>query len=384
MKRRPAQVQTVVGVKFGAMVEKRVLLRMSSMTRTLAIATVLCACRCASSPNTTRVNSGGAGGLVSNAGSSSETEGGSTKGGVSAAGSGGSSKGGSNAAGGGTSSKGGSSAAGGGAGGEPHAGAAGKPAGGSGTGGATANGGAPAGGSAGKGNSAGNAGTGGGGSAGAPSGGQGGKGPTPTYSTTFSVDENPLRDGGAWAKQGGSDGLNWNDVVTSGGFAYGPKGGIGGATDSVACLWGFPPNQWGSAVIHKAAGTTNYFEVELLLRWQISAHGARGYEINLSHDGAYSQVVRWNGAQESFDFVVGNFSNQSAPADGDVFYAQIVGNIITVRLNDKVLGTADVSSIGGTVWYDGNPGIGFFRGEPALSNLNANLYGFTSYSAGAL
>ena len=361
------------------MVKVSVLIRASSTTRVFALATLLCACHCgSSSSNNNRVNSGGAGGLVSSAGDNSATEGANTSGAAA------------NPVG-GTGSKGGTKAT---AGGDSPAGTSGKPAGGAGssTGGTSTNGGTQAGGNGGnggnggKGNSAGAAGTGGvtAGTAGAQSGGQGGAGPAPSYSTTFSVDENPLRDNGAWAKQGGADGLNWNDVVTSGGFAFGPKGGIGGATDSIACLSGFPPNQWASAVIHKAAGTTNYFEVEILLRWQISAHNARGYEINLSHDGAYSQVVRWNGAQESFDFVLGNFNNQAAPADGDVLYAQIVGNIITVRLNNKLVGTADVSSIGGTVWNDGNPGIGFFRGEPALSSLNANLYGFTSYSAGAL
>lgn len=191
-----------------------------------------------------------------------------------------------------------------------------------------------------------------------------------------------VEDGG-WI-QGGATGLDWHNVDTAGGFGFGPLGGVGGATDSIACRSGFTPNQWAQAVIHKSGTLTDYFEVELLLRWQITAHVARGYEINISHDGVYCQVVRWNGTLDSFDYVITNFSNQATPQDGDTFYAEISGNIVTVKLNGTLIGTVDVSVIGGTVWNTGDPGVGFFRGEPALSNLNANQFCYTSFSAGQL
>src|SRR5262249_52236203 len=140
-------------------------------------------------------------------------------------------------------------------------------------------------------------------------------------------------------------------------------------------LSGFPPDHSASAVIHLInnidASCTH--EVEILLRWADAAHNARGYECNMSFNGGYSQIVRWNGALGDFT----PLARGSVPAlrDGDTLKASVVGNRITIYLND-----APVVSTTDNTFPTGNPGVGFFR-----RNCGANTdFAFTSYSATGL
>lgn len=196
-----------------------------------------------------------------------------------------------------------------------------------------------------------------------------------SFSTTFSLTESPMSEGGVWT-QGLATGLDWTNVDTNGADAIGTKDNGSNFDDSIACLSGFHPDQSASTVIHKGS-TTNIMEVELLLRWQITSHNARGYEINWAHDGAYMQIVRWEGALNSFT-PLQNFGPLAAPADGDTFYAQIVGNLITVKVNGSTIGTWDITTGSpANVWTTGNPGIGFYRtGGAAFSQ-----YAYTSFTA---
>jgi hypothetical protein len=202
-----------------------------------------------------------------------------------------------------------------------------------------------------------------------------------SYTTNFDLTESPISENGAWSHRG----LDWSLVDTSGGNAYGTQKGSGAYDDSYAYLSGFPPDVSVSAVIRKdPAFTTNSTrEVELLLRWSDSAHDAHGYECNLAHDGGYAEIVRWNGALGSYTYVAGQGSGGTSLGvhDGDVFSAEIRGNIITTRLNGAPLNTADITSIGGAVWTTGNPGIAFWKGGGASF---AGDYGFTSYTATAI
>ena len=54
----------------------------------------------------------------------------------------------------------------------------------------------------------------------------------------------------------------------------------------------------------RQSGRGNVFEeVEILLRFSIGSHVARGYEINfrsMNSSESYTQIVRWNGALGSF------------------------------------------------------------------------------------
>jgi hypothetical protein len=202
-----------------------------------------------------------------------------------------------------------------------------------------------------------------------------------TYSTHFPLTENPISEGGHWIHLG----TPWCVVATGGGVAYGTQPGDGAYTDSYAHLSGFPPDQSVTVTIHLEAGLSpgGTREAEIHLRWADSASSARGYECNLAYNGAYAEVVRWNGALGDYTYVSPQGSGgPGAVHDGDVFQAEIVGTVITTSLNGHQLQHVDVSSIGGTVWSDGDPGMGFWRGAGA--SATPGDYGFGSYAATSL
>jgi len=182
--------------------------------------------------------------------------------------------------------------------------------------------------------------------------------------------EDPLSEGGAWHHLG----QYWQHAVKSGGIAYGTQTGNGGYDDSYAILSGFPPDQTASGVVHLTSpiDASCSHEVEILLRWNDSATSAQGYECNLSFDGGYAQIVRWNGALGDFTVLTGG----SFPGlrDGDTLEATIVGSMITESVNGMV-----VAQFSDSTYPTGNPGIGFFR-----RNCGSNTdFAFTSFSASA-
>jgi hypothetical protein len=189
--------------------------------------------------------------------------------------------------------------------------------------------------------------------------------------TTFPADENPISEGGAWTHLG----LDWAGVETVGGNAFGTQTGNGGYDDSYAHLSGFPPDVTVSATIYKAAGipSGDIHEVELHLRWADAAHSARGYECLLHHAGNYAQIVRWEGALGQFTYI--GEGTSPAPKTGGVLKATIVGNAITMYLNDVAIVRATDS-----MFPDGDPGMGFFR----QANGTNRLFGFSSFSAEGL
>jgi hypothetical protein len=213
-------------------------------------------------------------------------------------------------------------------------------------------------------------GTGGAGNAagGTNGGGPSGGGPT-AYTTEFDLTESPLAQAGAWRHAG----LDWTDVVTSGGLAYGSQMGDRGFDDSYAYLAGvFPPNQSASATIHLESGiTAAYAEVEILLRWRDGAHDSTGYECNLAFNGQYAEIIKWPGPlgkqKSDFKFISSGNAVAGGVHDGDVFQADVIGNVITSRLNGRVLATATDSSLPS----GGAPGIGFYsEGAPASQKFS--------------
>jgi hypothetical protein len=210
---------------------------------------------------------------------------------------------------------------------------------------------------------------------------------TVAYSTDFDLTESRISEGGRWHR----DGLDWTAIETFGGLAAGTqalgvaRSGPGVYNDSYAYLTGFPASQQASAVVHLASGvdTGCTHEVEILLRWADAAHTARGYECNLAYNGGYAEVVRWNGPVGDYTYVAPQGSGgPGAVHDGDVFTAQIVGNVITTALNGRMLQRVDVTSVGGPVWSDGNPGIGMWRGTNGCGARGD--YAFTHFAATSL
>jgi hypothetical protein len=196
-----------------------------------------------------------------------------------------------------------------------------------------------------------------------------------TYSTNFPATENPVSEKGKWIN-GRTNGLDWADVRTTKGFAFGIESGTSGYDDSTALLTGeWGPDQSAEAKVHTANQNDKiYEEVELRLRSAISAHSATGYEINfrcLKGGDCYVQIVRWNGLLGKFTYVA--TTKGPGLTDGDVVKATIIGKTITVYINGvKVLEGTD-----GT-YTKGNPGIGFFL--QGTTGVNGD-YGFTSFTA---
>lgn len=196
------------------------------------------------------------------------------------------------------------------------------------------------------------------------------------YSTSFPLDENPISENGNWIN-GMTNGLDWADVRTAGGIAFGTESGSGGYDDSTAILTGtWGPNQTVQAMVHSVNQNPNVWEeVELRLRSSITADSNTGYEINFrcAHDGSqYVEIVRWNGALGDFSYII----HTTGPGlrDGDMVKASIVGNVITAYINGVQVAQGTDNTFG-----NGNPGMGFYLFQ-GTSDLNSN-FGFTSFSA---
>jgi len=202
----------------------------------------------------------------------------------------------------------------------------------------------------------------------------------PSYTTTFPVAENPISEGGRWIN-GKAVGLNWTNVSTLPGLAFGTQSGAGGFNDSIAVLQGnWGPDQSVAATVYRRyqQPVTADEEVELLLRFTIAPQVARGYEVLFSV-GAFTNliaVVRWNGPLGNFT-VLNTTQRQTPIANGDVVKATITGNTIKVYVNNVF-----VMQVTDSTFASGNPGLGFFfQGNGPLNGNTNTDFGFTSYTA---
>jgi len=201
-----------------------------------------------------------------------------------------------------------------------------------------------------------------------------------SYSTTFSLSENPINEGGKWTN-GKTVGLDWNDVKTSSGNAYASvlSGGASRYNDSIAHLStsfaAYTPNQYAQGTVFRVAGYSSSHEVELLLHFKITAHSARGYEVLWGATG-YLAIVRWNGPLGNYTPLYDpGLPGIGPPADGDVLRAEMTGNVIKVYKNGALVATTSDGT-----WTDGQPGMGFWPVDGATPQ---NL-GWKSYTAGSL
>lgn len=149
-------------------------------------------------------------------------------------------------------------------------------------------------------------------------------------------------------------------------------------SDSIACLTG----TWGSNQMAQATLFTSdtsgggHEEMELLLRWDIAANNARGYEINFSVLGQYCQVVRWNGPHASY-LQLNNDSTQFPPftlTNGTLCAAKVVGNTISVYCGGIL-----AYSLTDNVWSNGTPGLGFYVDGRSVGD--GTHFGWTNYWA---
>jgi hypothetical protein len=198
-----------------------------------------------------------------------------------------------------------------------------------------------------------------------------------SYVTRFPLAEDPISEGGQWVN-GRKEGLDWADVCTRAGLAYGTEPGTVKYDDSTALLTGaWEPDQMAEATVHATNQNAKIFEeVELRLRSSLSAHRATGYEILfrcLKTEEAYLEIVRWNGPLGDFTYLNRGRGSRYGVADGDVVRATVIGDMITAYIN----GVPMLQATDDTYASD-SPGMGFYL--EGASGVNSD-YGFTSFLA---
>jgi hypothetical protein len=200
-----------------------------------------------------------------------------------------------------------------------------------------------------------------------------------SYTTDFELEENPISEGGMWLN-GRSDGIDWADVVTGNGVAYGgetrmdnaerraeqgnladadaddPVGDYDDPTAVLSGEWG--RNQHGKGRVYSKNPTEEYFqEVQIRLRHTIRANFCSGYEIFfrcLKTDAAYAEIVRWNGPVGDFTSLARRTGAGCGVEDGDLIEATIEGDAIRGLING-----VEVISVTDDTFVSGAPGIGF-------------------------
>jgi hypothetical protein len=218
-----------------------------------------------------------------------------------------------------------------------------------------------------------------------------------SYRTDFELDENPISEKGMWLN-GKKDGIDWADVITMGGRAYGavtrmavaekraeqatlgaggdegsaPEGDYDDPTAVLTGEWG--RNQHVKARVFSKNPTNKYFqEVEIRLRSEIKPKWCSGYEVFWrclkTHEG-YAEIVRWNGKVGDFTSLKKLIGAGYGVEDGDEVEAHIVGNRIRGIVNGS-----EVISATDDEFSTGAPGIGF---NFFVGNTNVD-HGFTHY-----
>lgn len=202
---------------------------------------------------------------------------------------------------------------------------------------------------------------------------------SPGYITAFPLTENPISEGGRWSN-GLATGLDWKNVQTTPGLAFGTQNGEGAVDDSTAVV--LPPfgRAWARAQQAEATVYTTasegFAEVELRLLTTIGAHSIQGYEIIFSVFN-YTQIIKWDGPFNSYSTV----ANQStAPlATGNKVRATVTAAGLITAYVDYGSGFVQVAQGIDTTYTSGNPGIGFYR----FQGTNAS-FGLSAFSASDL
>ena len=186
------------------------------------------------------------------------------------------------------------------------------------------------------------------------------------YSTQFVTPQDPISENGHWIN-GNSVGLDWQNIITTPGFATFSQPNPDNYDDATAVLTGsWGPNQYVRTVVRIPTVDTNFAqEVEIRLRSSISAHTNSGYEVLMG-----KQIVRWNGPLGDFN-ILPDEGPYGDLRDGDILEANMVGNVITVFINGVQVNRAVDS-----VFTGGSPGIGLFTRNPSAAK-----FGFRSFTA---
>lgn len=164
---------------------------------------------------------------------------------------------------------------------------------------------------------------------------------------------------------------NVTNVQTAGGNAYGTMVSFNGTdyTDSIAILRGYSPDQYVQVTLANTSAPSG-LEIELWLRGNVDANNVSGYEIDLVVSSGSLYIVRWNGPKNNYTILVSAITANVSLADGAVWYAEIVGTVITVKCNGTTVYTYDTAAEGSSKITSGNPGIGFWNETGSAGNQN--------------
>ena len=209
-----------------------------------------------------------------------------------------------------------------------------------------------------------------------------------SYQTNFPATEDPISENNNWIN-GASTGLDWGNVQTTPGLAFGTNVSGGPPyNDSTAALSGtWATNQSACATVFLNPNLNRnaaFYEIEIRLRVTIGPHNITGYEFNYSmgNDAAsghlYAGVVRWNGPLNNFTGLGGPSGIPPALQTGDVFCASAIGSTLKewVTRAGTVIETATVTD---ATYSTGSPGMGFYNQNGSSSDNNS--FGFKSYQA---
>ena len=122
------------------------------------------------------------------------------------------------------------------------------------------------------------------------------------YSTSFSATENPISEGGVWIN-GGTTGLDWGNVATIPGLAYGTSLNSQYADPTAVLTGTWAPDQEAQGTVKINGSINGVRELELRLHTTITPHSITGYEIDYALGGSYMQIVRWNGPLNDFTYL---------------------------------------------------------------------------------
>lgn len=201
-----------------------------------------------------------------------------------------------------------------------------------------------------------------------------------SYSTNFPLTENPLSEGGIWIAGGISPPRT--NPQTASNHAYGTMTTFDGTNfpDSIAVLAAtYHPNQSVSGTVWNS-GAVDGTEIELVLRGLISPASNTGYEVDIVHIGPLVNLVSWNGPANNFTVLTSSTTNIDL-SDGAVWFASIIGTVITVTCNGNSVLSWDTSGDAFKI-SSGSPGLGFWN--QTTSSVNSPLFGWKHWQAAEL
>lgn len=203
-----------------------------------------------------------------------------------------------------------------------------------------------------------------------------------TYSTTFSLNENPISDGGVWTHNPSNI---WQKIQTTGGNAIAANY-TEDVDDAYAYLGNWPTNDY-DIVATVLYGGLNAGEAELLLRVSDSPTSVRAYEFLYNTAGSW-QLVRWNGPHNDYTVIHPGGGTPGA-GNGAQIRATIVGTKISLfwRASASAGSWATLLS---NFTDPGTSGAPISTGKPGMaiyvhaSSGNRGYIGFQDYSVTAL